>query len=155
MALFSPYKTIRSTLHNKNEATKRSRDRKENGKCTNATNRRSHVGLSTPFYTDKIVDYGCNCLGCSRTSQWHACVPLSPSRALSNCARKWKNFTGSPFGFLFHDSGIGNRFHKYQKHMFLSEHCFKYQTRVVHSELALRLTRMSDLSRFVYVGSHV
>ena len=33
---------------NKSEATKRSRDRKENGKCINATNRRSRVGLSTP-----------------------------------------------------------------------------------------------------------
>ena len=31
---------------------KRSRDRKENGKFTNATNRRSRVGLSTPFYTE-------------------------------------------------------------------------------------------------------
>ena len=31
------------------EATKRSRDRKENGKCTNATNCRSRVGLSTSF----------------------------------------------------------------------------------------------------------
>ena len=34
----------------------RSRDWNENGKCTNATNRRSHVGLSTPFYTDLIFD---------------------------------------------------------------------------------------------------
>ena len=34
---------------NKSESTKRSRDRKENGKCTNATNRRSRVGLSTSF----------------------------------------------------------------------------------------------------------
>ena len=55
MALFSPYKTIRSALHNKSEATKRSRDRKENGTCTNATNRRSRVGLSTLFYTPKPV----------------------------------------------------------------------------------------------------
>ena len=30
---------------------KRSRDRKENGKFKNSTNRRSRVGLSTPFYT--------------------------------------------------------------------------------------------------------
>ena len=30
-----------------------------------------------------------------------------------------------------------------------------YQTRVVHSEVALWLTRMSELSRFAYVGSHV
>ena len=34
---------------NKSVATKRLRDRKENGKCTNATNRRSPVGLSVPF----------------------------------------------------------------------------------------------------------
>ena len=32
---------------NKSEVTKRLRDRKENGKCTNATNRRTLVGLST------------------------------------------------------------------------------------------------------------
>ena len=36
---------------NKSEATKKSGDRKENGKCTNATNSRSRVGLSTLFYT--------------------------------------------------------------------------------------------------------
>ena len=39
----------RVSFINKSEATKRSRDRKENGKCSNATNRRSHVGLSTPL----------------------------------------------------------------------------------------------------------
>ena len=33
----------------KSEGTKRSRDRKENGKCTNATNCRSRLGLSTSF----------------------------------------------------------------------------------------------------------
>ena len=38
---------------NKNEARKRSRDLKENGNSTNVTNRRSRVGLSTPFYTTK------------------------------------------------------------------------------------------------------
>ena len=38
---------------NKSEATKRSRDRKENGKCTNATNCRIRVGLSTSFCTDQ------------------------------------------------------------------------------------------------------
>ena len=37
---------------NASEATKRSIDRTENGKCANITNRRSRVGLSTPFYTD-------------------------------------------------------------------------------------------------------
>ena len=52
--LFSPYKTIPSALHNKSEATKRSRNQKENGNCTNATNRRSRVGLSTPFYAITI-----------------------------------------------------------------------------------------------------
>ena len=35
----------------KSEATKRSTDRKENDKLTNSTNRRSRVGLFTPFYT--------------------------------------------------------------------------------------------------------
>ena len=39
---------------NASEATKRLRDRTENGKCTNVTNRRSHVGLSTPFYTENL-----------------------------------------------------------------------------------------------------
>ena len=40
---------------NKSEATKRSRDRKENGECTNATNCRSRVGLSTSFCTGTYI----------------------------------------------------------------------------------------------------
>ena len=32
---------------------KRLRDRNVNGKCTNAENRWSRVGLSTPFYADR------------------------------------------------------------------------------------------------------
>ena len=36
---------------NTSEATKRSSNQTENGKCTNVTNRRSREGLSTPFYT--------------------------------------------------------------------------------------------------------
>ena len=43
---------------NKSEATKRSRDRKENGKSTNATNCRSRVGLSTSFCIDMICMRG-------------------------------------------------------------------------------------------------
>ena len=39
---------------NTSEATKRLRDQTENGKCTNVTNCRSHVGLSTPFYTENL-----------------------------------------------------------------------------------------------------
>ena len=37
---------------NNSEVTKRSRDRNENGKCTNATNCRSRVGLWTSFCFD-------------------------------------------------------------------------------------------------------
>ena len=37
---------------NTREATKRSSNRTENGKCTDVTNRRSRVGLSTPIYTN-------------------------------------------------------------------------------------------------------
>ena len=37
---------------NTSEATKRSSNRTENGKCTAVTNRRSRVGLSTPIYTN-------------------------------------------------------------------------------------------------------
>ena len=37
---------------NTSEATKRSSNRTENGKCTDVTNRRSRVGLSTPIYTN-------------------------------------------------------------------------------------------------------
>ena len=40
---------------NKSEATKRSRDRKENGKCSNATNCRSRVGLTTSFCKGKSL----------------------------------------------------------------------------------------------------
>ena len=39
---------------NTSEATKRSSNRTENGKCTNVTNRRSHEGLSIPFYTNLL-----------------------------------------------------------------------------------------------------
>ena len=39
---------------NTSEATKRSSNRTENGKCTNVTNRRSREGLSTPFYTNPL-----------------------------------------------------------------------------------------------------
>ena len=37
---------------NTSEATKRSSKRTENGKCTDVTNRRSRLGLSTPIYTN-------------------------------------------------------------------------------------------------------
>ena len=50
--------------------------------------------------------------------------------------------------------GIGNRFYKCHKHMFLSENA-TYGTRVVDLEVALWLTRMSELFRFVYIESHV
>ena len=39
---------------NTSEATKRSSNRTENGKCTNVTNRRSREGLSTPFYANPL-----------------------------------------------------------------------------------------------------
>ena len=68
---------------------------------------------------------------------------------------KWKNFTGSPFGFLFHDSGYRESFLQVPKAHVSVRTLLTYQTRVVHSEGALWMTRMSELSRFVYVGSHV
>ena len=40
--------------HGQSEATKRSSNRTENGKCTNVTNRRSREGLSTPVYTNPL-----------------------------------------------------------------------------------------------------
>ena len=42
---------------NTSEATKRSSNRTENGKCTDVTNRRSRVGLSTPIYTSHRYNY--------------------------------------------------------------------------------------------------
>ena len=42
---------------NTSEATKRSSNRTENGKCTDVTNRRSRVGLSTPIYTNHRYNY--------------------------------------------------------------------------------------------------
>ena len=48
-----------SFINTSREATKRSRDRKKNGKCTNATNRRSRVGLSTPL-NDSIAQEASN-----------------------------------------------------------------------------------------------
>ena len=41
-------------------ATKRSSDRTENGKFTNVTNRRSRLGLTTPFYTNRLSAKVCN-----------------------------------------------------------------------------------------------
>ena len=42
---------------NSSEATKRSSNRTENGKCTDVTNRWSCVGLSTPIYTNHCYNY--------------------------------------------------------------------------------------------------
>ena len=42
---------------NTSEATKRSSNRTVNGKCTDVTNRRSRVGLLTPFYTNHRYNY--------------------------------------------------------------------------------------------------
>ena len=39
------------------EASKRSSNRIENGKCTNVTNRRSRAGLSTPFHSNPLQLY--------------------------------------------------------------------------------------------------
>ena len=39
---------------NTSEATKRSSNRTENGKCTKVTSRRSREGLSTLFYTNPL-----------------------------------------------------------------------------------------------------
>ena len=82
-------------------------------------------------------------------SLWlHACYPLSPSRALSNCARKmeklhwiavWVSFP------RFRVSGIV--FTCTQSPCFCQN--TTYQARVVHSEVALWLTGMPELSRFV------
>ena len=41
------------TFINTSEATKRSSNRTENGKCTDVTNRGSGVGLSTPIHTTR------------------------------------------------------------------------------------------------------
>ena len=60
------------------------------------------------FYTD----YGCNCLGCTRTSHRGDMLVIL-FRLLALCLtapEKWKNFTGSPFGFLFHNSGYRESF---------------------------------------------
>ena len=42
---------------NTSEVTKRSSNRKDNSNCTNVTNRRSRVGLSTPFYTKHCYNW--------------------------------------------------------------------------------------------------
>ena len=117
---------------NKSEATKKSRDRKENGKCTNDMNRRSRVGLSTPFYTLQMCRDFCFLAFCL----------AAPG--------KWKNFTGSLFGFLFHDSGYRESFLQVPKAHLLVV--------TILTELLIELmwlTRMSELFRFVYIGGHV
>ena len=53
-------------------------------------------------------------------------------------------------GFFSTIKGIGNRFYKYQKHMFNRDH----SVRTLLSKYVW-LFRMSELSRFVYIVSHV
>ena len=122
---------------NKSEATKKLRDQKENGKCTNSTNRRSRVGLSTPFFTPTK----CRLQMCRDFCLLAFCLAASG---------KWKNFTGSLFGFLFHDSGYGESFLQVPKAHLLVV--------TILTELLIELmwlTRMSELFRFVYIRSHV
>ena len=42
--------------------------------------------------------------------QWHACIHFCLLAFCLTAPGKWKNFTGSPFGFLFHDSGYRESF---------------------------------------------
>ena len=96
---------------NKSEATKWLRYRKENGKCTNATNLKSH-GPVNPILHWQNVDYRCNCLGCTRTSHRGDMLVILFRLAMLclTASEKTKNFTGSPFRFLFHDSGCQQSF---------------------------------------------
>ena len=87
----------------------------------------------------------------NESPRWHACYPLSPSSALSNCARKMEKLHWIAVWVSFPRLGVSRIVFTSTKST-----CFcqstTYQTRVVHSEVALWLTRMSDLSRFVYIG---
>ena len=42
--------------------------------------------------------------------RWHACVHFCLLTFCLTAPGKWKNFTGSPFEFLFHDSGCRESF---------------------------------------------
>ena len=42
--------------------------------------------------------------------RWHACIHFCLLAFCLTAPGKWKNFTGSPFGFLFHDSGYRESF---------------------------------------------
>ena len=69
-------------------------------------------GPVNPILHRQNVDYVCNCLGCTRTSHSGDMLVIL-FRLLALCLtapEKWKNFTGSPFGFLFHDSGYRESF---------------------------------------------
>ena len=63
---------------------------------------------------------------------------------------KCQNFTGSPFGFLFHDSGYRESFLQVPK-----AHLLVVTILTVLLIELMWLTRMSELFRFVYIGSHV
>ena len=143
---------------NKSEATKWSRYRKENGKCTNATNRRSHVSVSTAFYTDKMYTTNVTVFRAHERVTAVAAVtclyPLSPSRALSNCARKIEEPHWIAVRVSFQRFRVSGMVFTRTKSTRFCQNT-TYQTCVVDSEVALWLTRMFELSRFVYIGSHV
>ena len=78
--------------------------------------------------------------------------PHLPSLVLSNSARKMEVRTSLDrrLGFFPTIQGIGNRFYKYQKHIFSRVH----SVRTLLIEYVW-LIRMSELSGFVYIVSHV
>ena len=108
-------------------------------------------GPVNPILHRQNVHYGCNCRACTRTSH-RGDMPVSLCRLLALCLTAPDKWIAVWVSFpRFRVSGI----------VFTSTKstCFcqktTYQTRVVHSEVALWLTRMSELSQFVYVGNHV
>ena len=69
-------------------------------------------GPVNPILHWQNVDYRCNCLGCTRTSHRGDMLVILFRLAMLclTASEKTKNFTGSPFRFLFHDSGCQQSF---------------------------------------------
>ena len=98
------------------------------------------------------VDYKCNCVSCTRTSH-RGDMPLSTFAFSSFVQQRQENGRTSldrRLGFFSMIRGIGNRFYKYQKHIFSRVH--SVSTLLIEY---VWLIRMSELSGFVCILSHV
>ena len=149
----SPYHTTPRSFEfiNKSEATKRRRDQKENGKCTNATNcqQESRRPVNPILHRQYIhVNYN--------VTVFHAheqVTVLLPSCVLSLCARKMEELHWIAVSVSFPQFRVSGIIFTSTKSTslvmtILSEHD-------LHCIQHVQLARMSELSWFVYIRRHM